>query len=73
MINSLPQHMNILLFMVKIQHIQLFTVFEPDEKITKRYNKEDTNGNKFREIDLRKQVMLIGDRTDQICSTTSML
>lgn len=28
--------------------------FEPDEKITKRYNKEDTNGNKFREIDLRK-------------------
>lgn len=28
--------------------------FEPDEKITKRYNKEDTNGKKFREIDLRK-------------------
>ncbi|RIV37492.1 site-specific DNA-methyltransferase [Flagellimonas lutimaris] len=28
--------------------------FEPDTKITKRYNKEDINGKKFREIDLRK-------------------
>jgi len=28
--------------------------FEPEQKITRRYNKEDTNGEKFREIDLRK-------------------
>jgi adenine-specific DNA-methyltransferase len=28
--------------------------FEPEEKITRRYNKEDSNGEKFREIDLRK-------------------
>ncbi|MCG7983367.1 MAG: site-specific DNA-methyltransferase [Candidatus Thiodiazotropha lotti] len=28
--------------------------FEPEEKVTKRYNKEDKNGRKFREIDLRK-------------------
>ncbi len=28
--------------------------FEPEEKITRRYNKEDENGRKFREIDLRK-------------------
>ena len=28
--------------------------FEPEEKITKRYNKQDTNGDLYREIDLRK-------------------
>ncbi len=28
--------------------------FEPSEKITKRYNKHDHSGNKYREIDLRK-------------------
>ena len=28
--------------------------FEPTEEITKRYNKEDSNGRKYREIDLRK-------------------
>jgi adenine-specific DNA-methyltransferase len=28
--------------------------FEPDEKITKRYNKADDNGSEYREIDLRK-------------------
>jgi adenine-specific DNA-methyltransferase len=28
--------------------------FEPEEKITKRYNKLDKEGNKYREIDLRK-------------------
>ena len=28
--------------------------FEPEEKITRRYNKQDENGNKFREMDLRK-------------------
>ena len=28
--------------------------FEPEQKITRRYNKEDNNGQKFREIDLRK-------------------
>ncbi|TDT43640.1 adenine-specific DNA-methyltransferase [Maribacter spongiicola] len=28
--------------------------FEPEEKITKRYNKVDVNGKKYREIDLRK-------------------
>jgi len=28
--------------------------FEPEENITRRYNKEDNNGDKFREIDLRK-------------------
>ncbi|CDG19669.1 Site-specific DNA-methyltransferase (Adenine-specific) [Xenorhabdus poinarii G6] len=28
--------------------------FEPDEKITKRYNKIDENGKKYRDIDLRK-------------------
>lgn len=28
--------------------------FEPEDKITKRYNKTDDNGKKFREIDLRK-------------------
>lgn len=28
--------------------------FEPEEKITKRYNKNDENGEKYREIDLRK-------------------
>ncbi len=28
--------------------------FEPEEKITKRYNKIDENGKKYREIDLRK-------------------
>lgn len=28
--------------------------FEPEEKITKRYNKEDDDGKKYREIDLRK-------------------
>ncbi len=28
--------------------------FEPEEKITRRYNKEDSNGEKYREIDLRK-------------------
>ena len=28
--------------------------FEPEQKITRRYNKEDKNGQKFREIDLRK-------------------
>ena len=28
--------------------------FEPEEKITKRYNKTDENGKKYREIDLRK-------------------
>lgn len=28
--------------------------FEPEENIIRRYNKEDNNGDKFREIDLRK-------------------
>jgi adenine-specific DNA-methyltransferase len=28
--------------------------FEPEEKITKRYKKQDSDGNTFREIDLRK-------------------
>ena len=28
--------------------------FEPDEKITKRYNKKDGDGSEYREIDLRK-------------------
>ena len=28
--------------------------FEPEEKITRRYNKKDSNGKTFREIDLRK-------------------
>ncbi len=28
--------------------------FDPEEKITKRYNKTDDNGKKYREIDLRK-------------------
>ena len=28
--------------------------FEPEHKITRRYNKQDQNGRKFREIDLRK-------------------
>ena len=28
--------------------------FEPEDKITRRYNKVDTDGEKFREIDLRK-------------------
>ncbi len=28
--------------------------FEPDDKITKRYNKTDENGEIFRDIDLRK-------------------
>ena len=38
------------------KNISYFTSygFEPDEKITKRYNKKDGDGSEYREIDLRK-------------------
>ena len=43
--------------------------FEPEEKVLKRYNKEDELG-RFRYIDLRKQVIVISVKTDLICFIT---
>lgn len=46
-------HEYILVYSKNIQKVEWFG-FEPTEEITKRYNKVDENGKKYREIDLRK-------------------
>ena len=46
-------HEYILVFAKNISETEWFG-FEPTEEITKRYNKTDSNGKKYREIDLRK-------------------
>lgn len=46
-------HEYILVFARDIQRVEWFG-FEPTEEITKRYNKVDEKGRKYREIDLRK-------------------
>ena len=46
-------HEYILVYCKNIQKVEWFG-FEPTEEITKRYNKIDESGKKYREIDLRK-------------------
>ena len=46
-------HEYIIVFAKSIQHLVWYG-FEPTDEITKRYNKTDTDGKKYREIDLRK-------------------
>ncbi len=46
-------HEYILVYSKNIQKVEWFG-FEPTEEITKRYNKVDEQGKKYREIDLRK-------------------
>ena len=46
-------HEYLLFVAKKVSEVVTFG-FEPEEKITKRYNKTDENGKKYREIDLRK-------------------
>lgn len=46
-------HEYILVYAKAINETKWFG-FEPTEKITRRYNKKDRNGRKYREIDLRK-------------------
>lgn len=43
-----------LIIVAKNQNEVVWHGFEPTEEITKRYNKTDDNGQKFRDIDLRK-------------------
>ena len=46
-------HEYIIVFAKSIQHLVWYG-FEPTDEITKRYNKTDADGKKYREIDLRK-------------------
>lgn len=46
-------HEYVVVYAKNKQSARLFG-FEPEEKILRRYNKHDENGNKYREIDLRK-------------------
>lgn len=46
-------HEYILIYAKDIMHIEWYG-FEPTEEITRRYNKIDNSGKKYREIDLRK-------------------
>lgn len=46
-------HEYIIVFAKSIQHL-VWHGFEPTDEITKRYNKTDADGKKYREIDLRK-------------------